>query len=225
MKEIIKKYPVIIEIISGIIAVVFLIYQLRSMLLLGETTLVHDNLFGAYPSFQFFAENIINGHFPFWNPFNHGGEPFYPLLGQTRLLEPTTLLTIYLGQFITDDLVILFNWNRTIQGVVMAFGVYIVFRSIAKHLFVRLSLIPILLYSSFILGSFRQDSILYQFAWIPYIAYFLLRIVYHKDYRWHNWFVLAGLIGLNWQSYFFAGTWVFLLFFFGHGIFSERLVV
>ena len=91
-------------------------------------------------------------------------------------------------------------------------GIYS-FRSIAKHLFVRLSLIPILLYSSFILGSFRQDSILYQFAWIPYIAYFLLRIVYHKDYRWHNWFVLAGLIGLNWQSYFFAGTWVFLLFF------------
>lgn len=211
--EIVKKYPAVVEVIVSAVAVTFLIYLLRSMLLLGETTLVHDNLFGAYPSFQFFAENIINGRFPFWDPFNHGGEPFYPLLGQTRLLEPTTLLTIYLGQFITNDLVILFNWNRTIQGIVMAFGVYIVFRSLAKHLFVRLSLIPILVYSSFILGSFRQDSILYQFTWIPYIAYFLLRIVYHKDYRWHNWFVLAGLIGLNWQSYFFAGTWVFLLFF------------
>ena len=31
--------------------------------------------------------------------------------------------------------------------------------------------------------------------WVPYIVYFLLRITYHKDYRWHNWFILAALIG------------------------------
>lgn len=208
-----KRYPQIIEAIIGMLAVAFLIYTMRDLLVFGKTTLVHDNLVGTYPIFQFFAENIINGHFPFWNPFEHAGEPFYPLLGQARLLEPLTLLVIYFGKFISNDIMVLFNWNRFVQGLVTAFGVYIVFRPLSKHLFIRLSLIPILLYSSFMLGSFRQDTILYQFLLIPFITYFLLRIIYYKNYRWHNWLFLAGLIGLNWQSYFFTGTWIFLLFF------------
>ncbi|MEK6599010.1 MAG: hypothetical protein AABY52_01560, partial [Deltaproteobacteria bacterium] len=209
----VKRYPLATEAIIGIVAVVFLVYTLRSMLITGETTLIHDNLLWNYPVFQFFAENIINGHFPFWNPFDHGGEPFYPVLGQMRLFEPTALLTIYIGKFFTNDIVMLFNWNRFIQSLIMAFGVYIVFRPLAANLFIRLSLIPILLYSSFFLGSFRQDAILTQFLWIPFITCFLLRIIYYKDYRWHNWLMLGGIIGLNWQSYFFTGTWIFLLFF------------
>ena len=211
--ELLKKYAAVIEAAIGILAVAFLIYTIRSLLLSGKTTLIHDNILWNYPVFQFFAENVIHGHFPFWDPFSHAGEPFYPILGQVRLLEPTTLLVIYFGKFISADIVMLFNWNRFIQSLVMAFGVYIVLRPLAGHLFIRLSLIPILLYSSFMLGSFRQDAILNQFLWVPFVTYFLLRIVYYKDYRWHNWLMLAGVIGLNWQSYFFTGTWVFLLFF------------
>jgi hypothetical protein len=211
--EFVKKYAAVIEAAIGILAVAFLIYEMRSLLLSGETTLIHDNLLWNYPIFQFFAENVIHGHFPFWDPFSHAGEPFYPILGQVRLLEPTALLVIYFGKLISADIVMLFNWNRFIQSLVMAFGVYIVLRPLAGHLFIRLSLIPILLYSSFMLGSFRQDAILNQFLWVPFVTYFLLRIVYYKDYRWHNWLMLAGVIGLNWQSYFFTGTWVFLLFF------------
>jgi len=211
--EIVKKYSSVVETIIGISAVVFLIYTMRSLLILGETTFIHDNLLWNYPVFQFFAENIINGHFPLWDPFSHAGEPFYPILGQMRLFEPVAMLTIYLGKFITHDIVMLFNWNRFIQSLIMAFGVYIVFRPLAANLFIKLSLIPILLFSSFFLGSFRQDAILNQFLWVPFIAYFLLRIIYYKDYRWHNWLLLAAIIGLNWQSYFFTGTWIFLLFF------------
>jgi hypothetical protein len=211
--EFVKKYAAVIEAAIGILAVAFLIYRMRSLLLSGETTLIHDNLLWNYPVFQFFAENIINGHFPFWDPFSHAGEPFYPILGQMRLFEPITLLVIYFGKFISADIVMLFNWNRFIQSLVMAFGVYIVLRPLGEHLFIRLSLIPILLYSSFMLGSFRQDAIVNQFLLVPFVTYFLLRIVYYKDYRWHNWLLLASLIGLNWQSYFFTGIWIFLLFF------------
>lgn len=217
-----KKSSFLIELIIGIVVVVILVFTLRSLLILGETTFIHDNIYWNYPVFHFFAESIINGYFPYWDPFSHSGGPFYPILGQFRLLEPINLLTIFIGQFITDDIVTLFNWNRFIQSLVMAFGVYIVLRPWAKHLSIRLTLIPILLYSSFMLGSFIQDGIINQFVWIPYIAFFLLRIVYYKDYRWHNWFVLAGLIGLNWQSYFFTGTWVFLLFFLLGFLFFRR---
>lgn len=208
-----KKHSITIEIIVGILAIVFLIYKMRSTLIFGKTTFFHDNIMWNYPIFQFFAENIMNGRFPFWNPFTHGGEPLYPVLAQLRLFEPITLLTIYLGKFISNDIAILFNWNFVNKSLMMAFGVYIVFRPLATHLFIRLSLIPILLYSSFMVVSFRQCGLFDQFILIPFVAYFLLRIVYYKDYRWHNWFALAGTIGINWQSYFFTGTWTFLLFF------------
>src|SRR3972149_7191509 len=104
----VKEHPVVIEAIIGILAIAFLIYTMKSMLFFGETTLTHDNVLWGYPIFQFFAENIINNHLPFWNPFEHGGEPFYPVLGHIRLFEPIALLVIYLGHFITNDIVMLF---------------------------------------------------------------------------------------------------------------------
>lgn len=217
-----KKYPVLLELLVWMAAVAYLIFTMRSMLLFGTATLVHDNFSWGYPIFQFFAENIIHGQFPFWNPFSHAGEPFYPLISSIRLLEPVTLLMIYIGRFISNDILMLFNWNRFILSLIMVSGIYIVLRSFTKYLFIRLTLMPILLYSSIMLGSFRQDGILNQFLWVPFITFFLLRIVYYKDYRWHNWLMLGGLIGLNWQSYFFTGTWIFLLFFCLGAVFFYR---
>ena len=142
----IKKYPVLSELTVWLAATAYLMFAMRSMLLFGTATLVHDNLFWNYPIFKFFAENLINGYFPFWNPFEHAGEPFYTLLGQAKLLDPITLLSIYLGHFISNDIIMLFNWNHFIKSLIMVAGVYIVFRPLTESLFIRLSLIPILLY-------------------------------------------------------------------------------
>lgn len=185
------------------------------MLVLQETTFIHDHLYWGYPVFQFFAESIIHGHFPLWNPFTHGGELFYPIVVHLRLLEPITLLTIYVGTYLgINDIVSLYNWVHFVQNLVMVFGVYIVFRTLAANIFVRISLIPILLFFSFMFSPFRQTAAVYQFLYVPYITYFLLCITYHRDYRWHNWLLLAALIGVNWQSYYSSGIWVFILFFF-----------
>lgn len=213
---------VMIEVGVGILGIAILIYILRSMLIFGETTLMHDGFYWTYPISQYFEESVLNGAFPFWNPYTHGGEPFYPLLAQVRLYEPLSLILIYVMKFVTNDLVIMYVWNHTIKMILMAIGVYIVFRPLTKHLFIRLSLIPILLFSSFMLAPFHQEGIINQFMWIPYITYFLLRIIYYKDYRWHCWLLLSGLIGLNWQSYFFTGTWIFFLFFALGFIFFRR---
>ncbi|MBW1859180.1 MAG: hypothetical protein JRI70_03670, partial [Deltaproteobacteria bacterium] len=132
-----------IEIVAGALGIGFLIYTLRSMLVLHETTFIHDHLYWGYPVFQFFAESIIHGHFPLWNPFTHGGEPFYPIVIHLRLLEPITLLTIYVGKYLgSNDLVSLYNWVHFVQNIVMVFGVYIVFRTLAANIFIRVSLIP-----------------------------------------------------------------------------------
>ncbi len=202
-----------IEVCAGAVGIFFLIYVLRTMLVFGETTLMHDGFYWTYPISQYFEESLLNGAFPFWNPYTHGGEPFYPLLAQVRLYEPLSLIITFVMKLFTNDLVMMYVWNHFIKMVLMAIGVYIVFRPWAKHLLIRLSLIPILLFSSFMLAPFHQEGIINQFMWVPYITFFLLRIVYYRDNGWHCWLLLAGLIGLNWQSYFFTGTWIFFLFF------------
>ncbi|MDR4503620.1 MAG: YfhO family protein [Candidatus Scalindua sp.] len=208
-----RRNSFIIEVGAGISGIAILIFLLRSMLIFGETTLMHDGFYWTYPISQFFEESVLNGEFPFWNPYTHGGEPFYPLLAQVRLYEPISLVLIYVMKFVTSDLVMMYVWNHFIKMILMAIGVYIVYRPWTKHLFIRLSLIPILLFSSFMLAPFHQEGIINQFMWVPYITYFLLRIVYYRDYRWYSWLLLSGFIGLNWQSYFFTGTWIFFLFF------------
>lgn len=210
-KTIVGKW---VELFFWIATLMHVIYRMRSLLIFGTTSIVHDNIYWCYPVFHFFAENIIHGHLPLWNPYSHGGEPIYPLLGQLRLYEPLTLITIFVGQLFTKNLLLLFHWNRLLLTLQMQIGMYLVLRGFTKNLWVRLSLIPILLMSSVALGSFHQDAILSYFLWTPYVIYFLLKIFFRKNYRWHNFFFLAACVGINSQSYFFAGIWNLLFWFF-----------
>ena len=181
------------------------------VLFVGEATFGHDNILWHYPIFQFYSEAVLRGDFPYWNPFSHGGEPFYVLLGQLRLLDPVTFLVVRVGDLFTDNALILFGWDRITRSLILAFGVYIVYRPFTSHLLTRISLIPLLIYSSFMLAPFRQDAFLDQIIWVPYLTLFLLKIVFYKDYRWRNWLFAALLTGISWQSYMFTGTWIFLL--------------
>ncbi len=187
-----------------------LVVVLRRLLLDGAGILPHDNYYWCYPIFHFFAEGITQGRMPLWNPFMHGGEPFYLLMGQIRLFDPIAALTPLVARYFTNDTATWFNWTRVLQAVAMATGAYLVLRPLARVTLVRLSLFPILLFSSFVLGTFPQDGILASFAWIPYLCWFALRLVHRKGSPWANWPGLALTTGLGWQSYHFAGTWVFL---------------
>ena len=141
------------------------------------------------------AVSIFCRKYTIWNPFTHGGEPFYLSVFQLRLLDPAVIVNAYLGRFFTDDILMIFNWNHFIQSLLMVFGSYLFLRQFTVHSFVRLTLIPILLLSSFFLVSFRQVGTLHQFMWFPYIIYFLFRIIYNRDYRWHNFLFFAICVG------------------------------
>jgi len=199
---------------------------MRSMLLAGQTTVAHDTLLWLYPWYQYTAENLLQGRFPWWNPFTHGGEPFYPLLAQLRFFDPISFLVLFLGAQFTTDLLTLFAWDRFARGLVCVLGAYFLLRPWAEHTLTRCSLLPILIFSSFFLSPLRQDAFLGHFIWASLVMILLFRIVYLQDYRWQNWILVGGLIGLNWQSYYFAGTWVFLLLFtVGVWIFQRQLLV
>lgn len=186
------------------------VLTLRPLLVDGTSILPHDNYYWCYPIFHFFAEALSQGRLPLWDPFLHGGEPFYPLMGQIRLWDPIALLTPLFARYFSDDTVMWFNWTRFLQALAMVGGIYLLLRPLARVTWVRLSLLPLLLFSSCLLGTFPQDGILASFAWVPYLCWFGLRLVHRKGSPWTNW-IGAGLsVGLAWQSYHFAGTWVFL---------------
>jgi len=74
---------------------------MRDALINGRSTLAHDVLYWIYPWYQFAAESVLQGRFPWWYPFTHGGEPFYPLLAQLRFLDPTTFIVLFIGTLFT----------------------------------------------------------------------------------------------------------------------------
>ena len=189
-----------------------LLQALKDALFLRASTIGHDTLYWFFPVYHFFADNLLRGRFPYWNPFSHAGEPFYPVLLQLRMLEPVTFLSMALGSLFTSDLVTLFNWDRVARGLLGSLGAYLFLRQWATHWVTRISLIPVLLWSSFFLAALRQTGTIDGFISAPYVAYFLFRIFHFRDRGWVNWLGLGISVGLGWQSYYFVGVWIFLLF-------------
>lgn len=201
---------------GGLEAVVFLAGALALLLfqwpalVSGQTTLRHDHVYWGVPVYGFFFESVRHGQLPLWNPFTHGGEPFYLPMFQLRLLDPVAIVVAVAGTWLDADAITLYGWDRFTRGIVIAAGCHVLLRLWARHLLTRLALIPILLLSSMQWALVRQMALAEQFLLTPLVALFLLRILYFRDHRWRNWLAGALLFGLNFQSYFFTGTAVFV---------------
>jgi hypothetical protein len=202
----------VVEGAAWIAALAFLLFGARSAFFLGTSTIGHDNLFWFYPIYQFFAENVLQGRFPYWDPYSHGGRAFYPLVLQLRLLEPSSFAVLILGKLFTTDLITLFNWDRLARGMVGALGTWVLLRQYAMSPLTRVLLPFVLLWSSFVLALFQQTAVIDQYLAGPWSAAFFLRIAYAGDLRWRNWLGLALFLGAAWQSYYFVGAWLLLLF-------------
>lgn len=200
-----------------------LLWLMSPALFSSQSTFKHDTVFYGYPVYQFWAESLLEGRWPFWNPFSHGGEPFYPVPMMVRLLDPHSLVVLIMGSRLTDDLVTLFHWDLLTRGLIIGVGTYLLLRRWAEHHITRLLLIPVMLLSSYQLVSYRQIGISSQFIWVPWILLTLCQILESSDYRWRRWMLLGIFVGLNWQSYFFVGTWIAIpMFLAGIGLFTPQ---
>jgi hypothetical protein len=93
---------IVIELVVWVICVVAFIALMRQTLLTRMNTFTHDSLYWYYPIYHFWAESLLQGRWPLWNPFSHGGEPFYPLLLQARLLDPNSYVVLAVGSWVTN---------------------------------------------------------------------------------------------------------------------------
>jgi len=193
-------------------SLLYLAFEFRHALFIGDSTLSHDNLFWYFPVFHYFAEGLMAGEFRLWNPLSHGGEPLLGSYLQLRLFDPVPMLVVLVGKFFTTDTVVLFNWDRFIRVSIAAFGAYFLLRPYAKFTSVRVGLALVLILGPITLSGLRQNGIIDQYYLAPLIMLYLLRILEYGDWRWRNWILLGSLIAVNFQSYFFVGASILIFF-------------
>jgi hypothetical protein len=152
-------------------------------LLSGQDMFSHDSIrwYGVY---QLFADSLSNGIFPYWDPYDFGGQPFYYNLGILRLYEPITIGFIWLGKTLNISMLTAYHWEYMFRIWLTALGVYFCFRRFNKYTLSRLLIFGVFLFSSFTITALRQNGILYVFCWMPWVLYFLLRLL--KNFSNYN---------------------------------------
>jgi hypothetical protein len=82
-------------------AVIFLCFYLacyKDVLIDGTHTFRVRDTVSWTAQFYFFVEAATKGIIPFWNPYNHGGEPFYFFISIFQFFNPLILLPILLAK-------------------------------------------------------------------------------------------------------------------------------
>lgn len=186
-------------------ACAWLIYQLRDLLFVDRLVIAHDNVVWGLPLFAYFADGVLHGHIPLWNPFSHGGEPFLPALLQDRLLDPLLIIVVWVGNRFTDDLLILYNWYWLARCVTASLGIYLLVRRWARNPFTKAALAVVAVLSSTTLSAIHQEGLLTLFYCAPLMLLFLFRLLEGR-HGLSNWAGVAFFAGQSFQSYSFVGS-------------------
>ena len=180
--------------------------------------MTHDTILWVYPIFTYLADGILHGHLPLWNPFSHSGEPLFFAYLQMRLFDPIDYIVIFIGSLFTNDLTIIFLYDRVTRLVVSALGVHLLLRRWAGPT-TRIALPFIAVLSSMTTNGFHQPGFSDQFYCAPFLGICFFNILEGK-HGWSNWFFSVLLLGQCLQSYFFVGPITFgILIFIGYALF------
>lgn len=193
--------------ITLISALFFLVSQ---RVLTAECTFSHDAI-RWYGVFHFFADSLSNGFFPYWDPYDYCGQPFYYNLGILRIYEPITVVFIMLGKYFDISLLTLYHWEYMTRIWLVGLGVYLCFRQLNKYLVSNLLVFGVFLFSSFTITCLRQNGVLYTFFWTPWAMLFLLRLL--KNFNLYNVIGFSFFVGLAFTSYQGVYTLTYLFIF------------
>lgn len=190
-------------------AAALLLGMARGNLFLGLYTFSHDTIIFFYGVFAYFADGILHGHMPLWNPFSDGGEPLLPAYLQLRILDLINFPVVWLGGVFTHDLTTLMNWDRMARALVGALGTYLLLRRWARFPMTRATLALICVLYAPLISGFHQPGIPDIYYLVPWIGIFLFRILDGRGI-WGDWLALTFFFGQCLQSYFFVGPVTFV---------------
>lgn len=179
-----------------LISIFFLLFFYR--ILTAQSMFSHDAIrwYGVY---HFFADSLLNGVFPYWDPYDYCGQPFYYNLGMLRLYEPITICFIMLYKLFDVSILTIYHWEYMTRIWLVGLGIYLCYRQTNKYLVSNLVVFGAFLFSSFTFMCFRQNGILNTFFWTPWAMYFLLRLL--KNFNLYNMTGFSFFVGLSLISY------------------------
>lgn len=157
-----------------------------------------------YGMFHYFVEALRAGDWAFWNPYVHGGEPFYYAWNIVRLCDPINFIVILFTWFSSPDLYQLYNITLVAKMGCASLGVYFVLRVLLVRV-VSLFVTGVLVFWGPLGGGILGHiAYLDAFAWFPWILFCILKVfeldaqaVSANRHR-RNWLLLcAWFIGIS----------------------------
>ncbi len=188
-------------------------------ILLGGAYPWEDLMEQEIPYRVFAADCLRHGIFPLWNPYTFCGMPFFAAL-QTAVLYPTNLLLTFfigtgsLGSYWIEFFIVAHYW-------LAAFGMYFLCRNELKQSGWAALLAGITFgFSGIMLVHEIHQGMIFQFAWLPWVFFAMMRGARVRQTRW---FILGGLLlGVS----FLAGhPQITLYTFFALGILAVTMMV
>ena len=125
----------------------------------------------VFPFRYHFSECIQSGHFPFWNPYQQTGTPFFSDL-QAPTYYPELLFVSLIGGYKIYTMHILF----TLYLFIAAIGMYNLSYYFNKSLLASLIAGLAYSFSGYVVGHGQHFFLLVGTAWIPYIILFYIKL-------------------------------------------------
>ncbi|HHT9157816.1 MAG TPA: hypothetical protein ACFYEA_09485 [Candidatus Tripitaka californicus] len=168
-----------------------------SGLLLSQKIFMHDSIIW-FGSFYYYIDNIINGHFSFWDPYIITGSPFYPNIHGHGLLDPLIAIPVLLVKFIGISPLTAWTYFCLLRLAVFTIGAYLLFKHITNCRLSAMLSAGILLFSVAPV-AFRQMGIIENAFLTPFSLYFLLLFFdnVHNEQRYLYLGCLVGIIGIG----------------------------
>ena len=131
-----------------------------------------DSIDCFLPFKYFWSNHVIEGHWPFWNPYQNLGYPAYSDL-QSGLWSPISWLMVFLfGKYSAVSL----STEVTLYFLIAGLGVYKYSKIISENKSVRFFCGITFSLCGFMVGTTQIMVFIMGIAWLPWILYFTRRL-------------------------------------------------
>ena len=205
-------------VVCFLVLIFIVFHDLKGFLISGTyTTHAGEDMLSWYGVFQYFFESASDGVLPYWNPYSHGGEPFYLLFSLFRLLDPLIIIPVILTKLFSPDLLYIYHWHHALRLFLFLIGEFLLVKYLFKDKFITfvlfiMAVTPIVVTSTYF-STGKMDTI----CWVPWIMLFVIRAYGENSGRMiliASYFLGMYIGASNYHFLFFLTFCLIFLFFF-----------
>lgn len=182
-----------------------------------------------YGIYFYFANGIYNNFLSLWNPYMNGGEPYWPVFGLFRLIDPLNLFFILIGKLFDIEIFNLYHIQFIIKYLIVCIGVFLVLFQLYKNYLLSLAISCIFLLSCFTVNLW--DGVYMAFCWVPFILLFIIKFI-ESNYKIINLtfsILFTGIfLGASYYHFIYAAFIAYffiIVYFIPQAIINKKIVI